>query len=229
MFEAALTETRAAVDDALDLLDTLVDGFEFEAPLDRSVALAALITAAVRPRIRSAPLFAGGTRRLAGIAAALADRPLATLALAGAAASADVTIRSALAEFPPVLLLDATWWTGSPLGDPALAAALAGDLLARLPGSTRVEPVRSTIFAIGPVPLLTRVIAGSVLSFRMRDPGFDPTPRAGKYRDLYRAAADDIAGSSTEWDEAVRAPLVAFGLPDPTDTLGRLPVERINR
>lgn len=218
-----------ADDDALDLLDTLVDGFEFETPLDRSVALAALITAAVRPRLRTAPMFVGGTRRLAGIAAALAGRPLATLALSGPAASADVTIRSALAELPPVLLLDATWWTGSPLGDPSLAAALAGDLLARVPGSTRVEPVRTTIFAVGPVPLLTRAIAGSVLSFRMADPGFDPVARAAAHRGFYRAAAEDIAGPGSDWDDVVRAPLVALGLPDPADAIGRLPVEGINR
>jgi putative DNA primase/helicase len=229
VFDAALTKTRADTEHALDLLDTLVDGFDFATPLDRAVAIAALITAFVRPRLRTAPLFIIGARRLAEIAAALAGRPLSTLALSGAAASADVAIRATLNDHPATLLLDTKWWTGSPFGGPHLAAALDGQVIARIPGTTRVEPVTATVFAIGPVPELTKEIARSVLDIRMADPGFDPTPRAGEYREFYRAAAEDIAGPGSEWSDVVRAPLVALGLPDPTEALGRLPVERINR
>ena len=221
--------TRSDTEHALDLLDTLIDGFEFDAPLDRSVALASLVTALVRPRLRTAPLFVVGARRLAEIAAALAGQPFDTVIMSGAAASADVAIRAALNDHPPVLLLDATWWTGSPLGGPHLAAALDGQVIARIPGTTRVEPVTATVFAIGPVPELTKEIARSVFDIRMADPGFDPTPRAGEYREFYRAAAEDIAGPGSEWSDVVRAPLVALGLPDPVEALGRFPIERINR
>lgn len=229
MFDAALTNTRARAEAALDQLDTLVDGFELATPLDRSAALAALITAIVRLRLRTSPLFVVGARRLAEIAAALTGRPLDTVILSGAAATADVAIRAALVDHPPVLLLDLTWWTGSPLGDPGLTAALEGDLLARVPGTTRVEPVRSTVFATGPIPLLTKEIARSVLEIRMTDRGFDPTPRAARHRDFYRSAAEAIAGAGDDWNAVVRDPLVTLGLPDPADALGRYPVQKLNR
>ena len=222
-------EEPNAAEAALDLLDTLVDGFEFATLLDRAVAMAALITAVVRPQLRTAPLFVVAARRLAEIAAALAGRPIDTVILAGAAATADVAIRAALANHPPVLLLDTEWWTGSPLGDSSLAAALDGDLLARLPGSTRVEPVRTTLFAIGPVPMLTKEIATSVLDIRLTDPGFDPPPRAARHRRFYVETAEAIAGPGSEWSDVVRTPLIALGLPDPADALGRFPVQKLNR
>lgn len=224
--KAAPSVPDIEAEDALDYLDTLVDGFAFETPLDRSVALAALVTASVRPRLRAAPLFILSTRRLAEIAAALSGRPLATIALSGAAPNADLQIRGALNDHPPVLLMDCSWWTGSPLGGAHLAAALAGEIVARVPGTARVEPVRTSVFAVGTVPAIERAIAEATFEIRMSDPGFDPTARATKHRDLYREAAEAIAGPGEDWSAAVRAPLVALGLPDPAEALGRFPVRR---
>lgn len=210
-----------AVDDALDLLDTLLDGFEFDSPLDRSVALAALLTAVVRPRLRTAPVFVVPTA-LARIAAALALRP-ATLRLNGAASAADEDVRSALGAAPDLLVLDGTFWTGTPLGGPGLVDATRDRVLARIPGSTRVGPARATILAVGPEPEVSRALP--VLTVRFADPGFDPIPRAKTYAALYRDAAEAIAGFADDFD-AIADALLDLGLADPRGTAGRLRISR---
>lgn len=205
-----------------------MDRFDFATPLDRAVAIAALITAIVRPRLRTAPLFVVGARRLAEIAAALAGGSTA-LIVSGSPPLADVAIRAALNAHPPVLLLDANW-TGHPLGGSALTSALTtSDLLARVPGTTRVAPVRATIFAIGPEIRINKEIAGHVLTCRVTDPGFDPVARAAKHRDDYRNAAETLIEAGDDWSAVVRASLVALGLPDPADAIGALPVENPRR
>jgi putative DNA primase/helicase len=221
-------EKPNAAEVALDFLKPLIDDFEFETPLDRSVALAALVTALVRPRLRTAPMFVVGARRLAEIAAALAGGST-TLIVSSSPPLADVAIRVALNAHPPVLLLDANW-TGHPLGGSALVTALStSDLLARVPGTTRVAPVRATVFAIGPEIRINKEIAGHVLTCRVTDPGFDPVARAARYRDDHRAAAEALIEAGDDWKTAVRDPLVALGLPDPADALGALPVETPRR
>jgi putative DNA primase/helicase len=232
--------TRADAEAALDFLDTLVDGFEFDAPLDRSVALSSLMTAVVRPRLRTAPMVVVTASRLVDVAAALAagkPRP-AVVGVGSSAIETDVRIRSALTARPEVLLVDGSA-SPAPFGGPSLAAALMNpDLVVRVPGTTRAAPVRTTMFGIGFGVRLREDVHRMVLSCRAADPGFDPVPRVianrGFYVDAietliaaYAAAGDrpalDPLATFADWAEAVRGPLVWLGLSDPAASIGVLP------
>lgn len=99
---------------AVTMLSGLIDGYVFRTEVDRSVTLAAFLTAIARPTLRSAPAFGwsapvrgSGKSKLADVTAILATgRPAPALAWAEKEEEAEKRIGAALIAADPVLLID---------------------------------------------------------------------------------------------------------------------------
>jgi hypothetical protein len=101
---------RAALDTLLDVLK----GFPFRGHADRSVALAAILTALIRPALRTAPLFAFGAPKMGSGKSLLADivsmiaagRPAAVMAQGADENEDKKRMLPILAEGDPVAVID---------------------------------------------------------------------------------------------------------------------------
>jgi len=97
---------------ALELLDSLLDGFRFASPVDRSVALSAMMTAVLRPKMTTSPLHAitcrgshwAGKSTLVDLCAALAtgkDR-CPSMTRGGGEAELGRRVRSVITDGDPI-------------------------------------------------------------------------------------------------------------------------------
>lgn len=150
--------TRADAEAALARLDGLLTEFPFAAAYDRSAALAAMITAAVRPSLAVAPMFlvtapeAGtGKTFLCNLIAALATAKIvAPQSLARSAEEVDKMVLAALRTSPPVVLFDNL--TDDVKVFQTLCSALTGERVSgRILGSSSIANVstRSLLLASG--------------------------------------------------------------------------------
>ena len=152
-----ISPTRTDAEQALALLDALLDGFPFVDPADRAVALAALITPVVRGAMQVAPLFAfrattAGTGKsyLADLVAALSTgRPCPVIAAGKTDEETEKRLAGLLLEGFPILSIDNV---NGELGGDLLCQAVERPLIRirRLGGSdiSEVES-RATILATG--------------------------------------------------------------------------------
>lgn len=106
--------TREHARAALDKLLEVLKGFPFRGNADRSVALAAILTALIRPALRTAPLFAFGAPKMGSGKSLLADivsmiaagRPAAVMAQGADENEDKKRMLPILAEGDPVAVID---------------------------------------------------------------------------------------------------------------------------
>ncbi len=193
--------------EALDSLISLLDGFEFEDMLDRSVALSALLTCVVRPAIPTAPLtavvagsFGAGKTTLARMVGALAtgrDPAVSTVADDDPAELRKLLF-SLLRSGARLVILDNH---NGPLQDPTLAAMLSSPFVSgRVLGVSEdvTLPTGCQIIATGcglsiQGDLCRRTVTCRLLPMSdrpyTRSFGFDPVSEILKNRAEYLLAA----------------------------------------
>lgn len=236
---------------ALEQLAEIVQEFPFESPSDKSVALAALLTALVRKSLGAAPFFGfsattpgtGKTLLASAVAWLSRGRDPAVRSLSGDEAELKKTLFAAALVGDDPVLIDNIERTLS--SDALCAFATSETISDRVLGVSRTETA-STAFTL----LLTGNnlqaggdLASRVLLCRMDARCAHPEDRQFAQTDLrawvianrprlvvagltfllaYRAAKDKPQVSPwrfTEWNTAIRAPLLWAGYPDPLDTL----------
>lgn len=247
---AAPTEADARA--ALARFDGLLAGFPFASVLDRSVSLAAFLSAVLRPTLPSCPAFAwsapvrgSGKSKLADVAAVLATgRTSPALTWARQEEEAEKRLAAAVMAGDPVLLLDNIESAlrgaclNSLLTQPTVALRILGrSQLLRVSAAVLVLATGNNLTLLGD---LSRRFLVANLDPEMERPelrrfDFDPVERALAERGELVAALHTIArwgqdkttglpplGSFEVWSRRVRDPLVALGLPDPCAVLDRL-------
>lgn len=113
-YPAQENPSRTAAEAALGRLNTLIDEFPFAAPNDRSAALSAIITAAVRPSLPLAPMFlvtapSAGTGKtfLCDLISAIASpRKSSPLAFPTSQSDCEKVLHAELLQSPAVLFFD---------------------------------------------------------------------------------------------------------------------------
>jgi len=237
---------------AMARLATLVERYDFVAEYDRSVTLAAMLTAIARPTLRAAPAFGwsatvrgSGKSKLADVCAILATgRTAAAMAWPADDAEAEKRIGAAVLAGDPVLLIDNV---EQPIGSQVLNSLLTQESIGvRILGKSQVARIgsRATLLITGNNLCisgdLTRRILVAEIDPRVERPelrsfAFDPVERARRERPALVAACLTVLrfglalpqqatplGSFEDWSRRVRDPLLALGYADPCECLARL-------
>lgn len=240
--QASPTENQARA--ALAKINAVIEGFPFVGEVDRTVTLAALLSAVLRPTLPTCPAFAwsapvrgSGKSKLADVAAVIATgRTAPALTWPPQEDEAEKRLGASVMAGDAVILLDNI--------ETALRGACLNSLLTQPTVSIRVLG-RSQMLRLGAAVLvlatgnnlilqgdLSRRFLVSHLDPRTERPelrrfDFDPVTKAMAERRELVAALHTIArwgygmatglpplGSFEEWSRRVRDPLVALGLPD---------------
>lgn len=199
--------TREAAENALALLNGLLDEFRFATPADRSAALCAMLTAVVRPSLPVAPAF-NITASTPGSGKSYLASTILPFAGPGAAlkvsypTSADEATKTMLSLFlgaPAAVLFDDMQTNWVPFG--AMNRALTSDTITdRVLGVSRTVTVgtRSLIMGtgnnVGPIRDMTRRVVTIKLHHRVATPALetyagDPVATITRNRGRYVAAA----------------------------------------
>jgi hypothetical protein len=144
------------VEHSLEYLSWLIDEFQFASDADRSAALAAMLTAAIRPSLPQAPAFnitatrsGSGKSYLAKVIALLAgpDEPY-NVSYPTKADEATKVVLAMLLEKPAVILFDdmQTGWKSFGALNKALTSPTATE---RLLGSSRTATARTNVLFLG--------------------------------------------------------------------------------
>jgi len=237
---------------ALALINQVIEGFPFVAESDRSVTLAAMLSAILRPVLPSCPAFAwsapvrgSGKSKLADVVAVLATgRTAPALTWPPQEDEAEKRLGASVMAGDAVILLDniETALRGaclnSLLTQPTVAVRMLGrSQLIRLGAAVLVLATGNNLVLLGD---LSRRFLVSHLDPHTERPelrrfDFDPVARAMAKRRELVGALQTIAkwgvsaqtglpplGSFEEWSRRVRDPLVALGLPDCCEVLDSL-------
>lgn len=247
------TIPKAPTDDdaraALARFDDLLAGFPFASEVDRSITLAAFLSAVLRPSLPSCPAFAwsapvrgSGKSKLADVAAVLATgAPAAALSWPRLEEEAEKRLGALVLAGDRVIALDniESALRGACLNSLLTQATIAVRVLGRsqvlrMAAATLVTATGNNLVLLGD---LSRRFLVATLDPRMERPelrhfDFDPVERAQHDRRELVAALLTIArwgqrartdlvplGSFEVWSRRVRDPLVALGLPDPCAVL----------
>lgn len=199
--------TKEAAREALRVLDGLLDEFKFAGPADRSAALSAMLTAAVRPSLPMAPAF-NITASTPGSGKSYLASTILPFAGPGAAlkvsypTSADEATKSMLSIFlaaPAAVLFDDMQSQWVPFG--AVNRALTSDTITdRVLGISRTVTVgtRSLVMGtgnnVGPIRDMTRRVVTIRLHHRTATPALEsyvgqPVELVRANRGKYVAAA----------------------------------------
>lgn len=244
--------TRAQAEEALQPLRALLDGFRFVDNSDEATAIAAMLTAVLRPSLGTAPGFGftapvrgSGKSKAADLCSVVAtDRPAAAVAWPPKEEEAEKRLGAALLAGDPVICLDNL---ETPLRSAALNSALTQDSVAiRVLGSSNMPRVQvaSLFLATGNNLVIQGDLSRRFLLCHI-DPGmerpetrefkFCPVAWAREHRvELVRALLTIAQwgrsvpqqrpplGSFEDWSRRVRDPLIALGLADPCASLDTL-------
>lgn len=195
-FTVPATPSRQQAIDALAVLDDLLDEFVFAADSDRSAALSAMLTAAVRPSLAHAPMFhvrapqiSSGKSYLCALIAALATpQPGTPTGFPGDDEECRKLLLAELLRAPAVIEFDNL--TGDLIPHKSLCTALTSEhMTGRILGVSKTATVNTrALFLssgnnVGPVADMTRRCVTINL-----DPGCEtPATRTFKRPDLLRA------------------------------------------
>lgn len=233
-------------------LEALLSGFSFVAPEDRSMTLAAMLTAIARPTLRAAPAFGwsapvrgSGKSKLADVVAVIATgRTAAAIAWADTEEESEKRIGAAVLAGDPVLLIDNI---EIPVRSQILNSMLTQEAVAiRILGKSQMPRVaaRALLLLTGNNLIISGDLTRRVLVSEI-DPGverpeeraftFDPVELArAQRRELVVACLTILRygllvpsqapplGSFEQWSRRVRDPLMALGYADPCLGLARL-------
>lgn len=239
-----LAPSEADARAALARVDAVIAGFPFVGDADRSVTLAALLSAVLRPTLPSCPAFAwsapvrgSGKSKLADVAAVIATgRTAPAMTWPPQEDEAEKRLGASVMAGDAVILLDniETALRGaclnSLLTQPTVSIRMLGrSQMLRIDAAVLVLATGNNLILQGD---LSRRFLVSHLDPRTERPelrrfDFDPVIKAMKERRDLVAALHTIArwgmgantglaplGSFEEWSRRVRDPLVALGLPD---------------
>ena len=178
--------TRDKAEHALECLKWLIEQVPFASEADRSAALAAMLTAAIRPSVAQAPAFSltasrsgSGKSYLANIIAAFAGPgdPYITSYPTKADEATKVVV-AMLLEKPAVILFDdmQTDWKSFGAINKALTSPTVTE---RILGSTRTATARTNVLMLGTGNNIEpeRDMRRRVLSIRLEPPGETPAFR----------------------------------------------------
>ncbi|MCB1884747.1 MAG: hypothetical protein KDG89_12260 [Geminicoccaceae bacterium] len=237
---------------ALARLRRVYSGFPFATPADEAVLLSALLTALVRPVLRSAPLFAFDAPKMASgktllattVGCVVLGRAPAMMSQAEDPESERKRVLSLLLEGTPVVVIDNV---ERPLQSDALCSILTGQ--DRILGASRMVrvPTAATFMATGNNLVVAGDLTTRALVCRL-DPGCERPEERRFSVNLYEAvpqwrgwmAADALMivraylaagapdlglppyGRFEGWSARCRSPLVWLGMADPCVTRRRL-------
>lgn len=237
---------------ALALLCDLLTGYAFVADMDKAVTVAALLTAAVRPWLPSAPAFAwsapvrgSGKSKLADVVSIIATgRTATTLSWVADEAECEKRLGSALLAGDPVLLFDNI---EAPVRGQLINSVLTQESVSiRILGQSAMQRINARALSLmtgNNLSIhgdLTRRVLVAEIDPRDERPelrrfDFDPVARARSSRRALWAAAVTVMrwgttqancfapfGSFEDWSTLVRSPLIALGMADPCGVLDRL-------
>lgn len=244
--------TKAEAEAALLSVRALVAGFAFVDSCDEAVAVAAMLTAVLRPSLGTAPGIAftapvrgSGKSKMADTCAVLATKsPAAAVSWPPKEEEAEKRLGAALLSGDAVICFDNL---EAPLRSPALNSAMTQDTVAiRILGSSSMPRVQvaslflctgNNVLIAGDLTrrwLVSRIDPGTERP-EMREFKFCPVARARQERvPLVRAlltiamwgrtveAQRPPLGSFEDWSRRVRDPLIALGMADPCTCLDTL-------
>lgn len=220
--------TRADAQAALGLLNAILDGFPFVAPLDRAVALSALLTAVLRGGMTTAPLHlirahTAGTGKsfLVDLAATIATgRPCPVSSVGAGPEELEKRLVALLLGGSPMVSLDNC---NGEVGGDVLCQVVERPLVSLRPlGVSEVREVecRAAVFATGNNASVTGDMSRRTLTCNLdarverpelRRFGFDPLERVLAERGRYIAAVLTIARfGRTAGGAAVCSPLGSY-------------------
>jgi putative DNA primase/helicase len=244
--------TKSEAEAALLPLRALLGGFVFVDPSDEATAIAAMLSAVLRPSLSTCPGFGftapvrgSGKSKLADVCAVLATgRPSAAVSWPPKEEEAEKRLGATLLAGDPVVCLDNL---ETPLRSAALNSAMTqSEVAIRVLGSSSMPRVQvaSLFLATGNNLVIQGDLSRRFLVCHI-DPGIErPETREFKFCPVARARQERVPlvralltiamwgrtveaqrpplGSFEDWSRRVRDPLIALGLADPCASLDTL-------
>lgn len=199
--------TRAEAEQALEQLEALLGEFTFASPVDRSAALAGILTAAVRASLPAAPMFHVRAPQIASgksylttlIALFVGSRPPSPSTFPVSEEECQKLLLARLIESPPVIVFDNL--TDDLLPHPTLCSALTEEqITGRILGLSRTATVGTRCMMlssgnnVGPVRDMARRCVTVILKPSVETPAArqyrgDPVQTVRKHRARYVSLA----------------------------------------